>query len=286
MSKRSMAVLALSAALIMASTEVFAHAEIQAKIAELSEQIDQNPDNAELHFERGEVFRNHADWGEALSDYKRVRELDPEREVLDYSFGLLFQQAGMFQRGVEPLALYLERHPKHSGALAARGRVRHGLGQHLEAAVDFTAALKNLPADEEPAPELFVDRARALMAAGGKHRVDALKGLNEGLERLPRSIPLEMEALGIEEALGNTKAALARLQRLGDTSERPERWQVRQAEVLTRAGNFKEARAKYQEVLKAIEATPPATRLATGLAMLAHDVNKALATLETAAATP
>ncbi len=272
--------LAMGLILALTSADLLGHSAVKEKLRLLSEQIEKDGDNPDLYYERAEILRKHADWGEALSDYKRVRELDPDREQIDYSLGLLFQQAGMFQRSVEPLALFLDRHPTHSGALAARGRVRHALGQHLEGAADLTAALEHLPDGEEPEPQLYVDRAQALMAAPGKHHADALRGLEEGLERLGRTIPLEMEALKIEESLGNIDAVLARLQRVGESSKHPERWQVRQAEVLARAGRSKEARSKYEEVLAFIEATPAQMRLTSGMAMLVHDINQALALLK------
>lgn len=260
-------------------TMPLAHEEVTAKLQALAARIAEEPENADLYFERAEILRGHRDWGEALADYRRVRELDPERVEIDYSIGLLLQQAGYFQRALGPLAATLERDPGHAGALAARGRAREGLGRHLAAAEDLTAAIDHHPPDRRPAVELYLDRARALEAAGEEHRVRALRGIEAGLTRLGSQMALEEEALRIEEDLGRTDAALSRLERLAGAAEYPQRLEMRQAGLLAGAGRVEEARAKYRAILASMDGMSNEERLRSGSALMVRPILEALAAL-------
>ena len=64
----------------------------------------------------------------------------------------------------------------------------------------------------------------------------AIAGLDEGIARLGGAMQLEELALTQETEIGAWDAAIARVQRLGAESARPEFWRARAAELLECAG--------------------------------------------------
>jgi predicted RNA polymerase sigma factor len=67
---------------------------------------------------------------------------------------------------------------------------------------------------------------------------------------------LERRALELEQSLGNTDAALARLEALASSSERPESWLKLRGDLLAKAGRSAEARDAYAAALAALERLP------------------------------
>lgn len=56
-----------------------------AKIAGLTAALSQNPDDAQLHIERGKCYFRRNEWGAAINDFRRAEQLAPEnREARQY----------------------------------------------------------------------------------------------------------------------------------------------------------------------------------------------------------
>ena len=49
-----------------------------AKIAGLTAALSQNPDDAQLHIERGTGYFRRNEWGAAINDFRRAEQLAPE----------------------------------------------------------------------------------------------------------------------------------------------------------------------------------------------------------------
>jgi len=258
------------------------HQELDGRIAELTAQIERQPEDAGLYLERGELHRVHGEWKSAFADYQRASELDDELLLVKFYVGRMKLEAGDPAEALAPLDQYLEAVPGNAEALTWRGLARARLGEHLEAAADFSAALENPPAGRRPPPHLYLERARALVAAGEGHFEEALHGLEQGLERLGQPVTLELEALDLEESLGRIEAAAGRLDRLARETRRPEPWLVRKAALFERAGRQKEARDTYLAARRGLAALPDHQRSRGGLARLGEEVEAALARLPAA----
>ena len=67
---------------------------VDERIEHASREILKDPKNAALHLKRGELYRRHREWARALSDYERVRALDPELVIVELCVGHLYLDAG------------------------------------------------------------------------------------------------------------------------------------------------------------------------------------------------
>lgn len=254
---------------------VSAHPAIERQIQDLTTQIDTAPDDANLYLRRGELHRIHRDWAKAEADYKTSLRLDPQLAIASYCLGRMRLESGDPAAARVFLDKYLEQRPTDAEALAARARASNALGQYLAAAGDFTGAIDHSPGDS-PRPEYFLERARALEAAGPDHIDEALAGLDDGVERLGEVITLELYAVDLELVRGNYDGALQRLDHISAGSVRQEPWLVRKATILEAAGRTEDARVAYQQTLTSIDELPSSRRNNKAVTRLENEAREAL----------
>jgi len=244
--------IAISGAIcLVAARPLRGHADIEVLIADLDRRIAEAPSDPALYLRRGELRRLHCEWTLALNDYQRARDFDPELAVVDLCLGKILAEAGLWSPALLVLDRYLAERPLEAEGFAARARVRWKLGDPDGAARDFARAIAVYPASRLPPPELYLDGARSLAAAG---RPDAaLRILDEGLARLGSPITLVLSALQLELDGKRYPQALARLDEAAKGSARKEHWLLRRGRILEDAGRAEEAREAYREVLAAVE---------------------------------
>src|SRR5205085_1652944 len=140
-----------------------AHDALDKQIADLTRQITKKPGDAPVYLRRGELYRETHNWRAALTDYQMVELLDQRGAAdagpyaLNYRRALVFLESDRPEKARPLLDRFLMRHPKHYGALLARGRVLAVLGRSQAAYEDFTHALA---LDPLPDPDLYIERAR------------------------------------------------------------------------------------------------------------------------------
>jgi tetratricopeptide (TPR) repeat protein len=265
---------------LLLAAPAWSHPAIDQQIQDLTARIDESPTDAKLYLRRGELHRIHRDWSKAEADYRTSLRLDPQLEIADYCLGRLKLESGDPAEARLSLDRYLAKRPTDPEALAARARALSALGKHVEAAKDFTGAIDNAP-NGTPRPEYFLERARALEAAGPSHLAEALTGLDDGVERLGDVITLQLYAVDLELARGNYEGALERLDQISAGSVRQEPWLVRKATILEAAGRKEDARAAYEQTLTSIGKLPSSRRNNKAVARLEHEAREALKRLGT-----
>lgn len=248
-----------------------AHGPLDEQIANKTREIRQNPNRADLYLERGELHRHHEDWPAAMADYDTAAALDPELHVVDLARGKLMLDAGWYDRALPPLNRFLRRYPDNGDARLTRARVLVQLKRHLEAVLDFDAAIALLP---RITPALFLERARALAAADRLE--EALRSVDEGVKSLGGVVTLQLYAIELEVQLERYDAALERLGVLAARSARQEKWLMRRGEILLKAGRLSEARAALEQAREAVDALPTRLRDRKATRKLAARIDQAL----------
>lgn len=76
------------------SSAVLAHEAIHTQIAAVTARIAQEPQNAALYVRRGDLYRYHQLWDQALADYERAAKADPSFIAVDLARGKLWFEAG------------------------------------------------------------------------------------------------------------------------------------------------------------------------------------------------
>jgi predicted Zn-dependent protease len=227
------------------------------QIKQVTDQIAKDPKNAELYLKRGELQRAHQEWDEAQADYDRAITFDPGLFIIDFTRGRMFLEAGWPRSAKVSLDRFLRRQTNHVEALTARARALVKLEQPLDAVQDYTAAIRHAATGR---PELYIERAQALAGAGEAHFDEALRGLDDGMQKMGTLVTLQLYAIDVELKGRKFDAALERLDKIAAQSPRKETWLARRGEILQQAGRREEARKAYESALQAIGTLPPARR--------------------------
>ena len=267
----------LLAVLLLLATLATAHGGLHEQIAEVTALIKRAPLNATLYLKRAELYRLQQNWRRAEADYNQAARLQPGLAVADLARGQMLFEAGRPKPAKVALDRFLISQPEHLEALVTRARVLVKLGQRVEAAQDFTAAISLA---STPQPELYIERARSLAGAPGSN-IDnineALRGLDEGLTRLGPLVTLQLYAVDLELRLKSYDKALARLETVAAQSPRKETWLFRRGEVLLLAGRNTEAHTAFASALAALESLPLRRRRTRAVADLEVRLRSALA---------
>jgi tetratricopeptide (TPR) repeat protein len=252
-----------------------AHREIEEQIQAVDRLLADRPGDAKLYLRRGELHRIHRDWPKAEADYNKALELDPELITARFCLGRMNLEAGRPEKARGFLDRYLNARPNDVAANAARGRALARMGEYLEAVEDFSRAIAHSPGDSNM-PELYLERARALMAAGPQHLAKALAGLDEGLERLGEPVTLQLYAIDLEVEGRRYDAALRRLDRMASQAARQEPWLMRKGAVLEAAGRREDALKVYRQALNEVESLPQSRRGSKAVQRLENEARAAI----------
>lgn len=264
------------AALVFAAIfplHVAAHGDLHEQIRAVTEQIAKDPKNSELYLKRGELHRAHQEWDDAQADYDHALALNSGLTVIDFTRGRMFLEANWPHSAKICLDRFLRKHTNHVEGFTARARSLVKLEKPLDAARDFTTAIQFAPTGR---PELYIERSQALVSAGDKHYEEALRGLDEGIGRLGPLVTIQLHAIDLELKRKQFDAALNRLEKIASQSPRKETWLARRGEILQQAGRREEARAAYEQALKALDSLPSARRNVPAMTELERRIKAAI----------
>ncbi len=252
--------LAMAAAL--AAAPAFAHGDLHEQIEAISARIHADPSNAQLLFQRAELYRDHEEWALSAADYDHAEKLAPGNVVVRLGRGRLWLAMGKLDAARVEFDAFVAAQPDNAAARADRAQLAQAQGRFADAADDYAVAIAHAdPVDSE----LYLGRARAL-AADGKTDA-AIACLDEGSGKLGHPPTLGLLAVELERDRGHYDAALARIDALRAGATRQEAWLERRGDVLLVAGRSADAKQAWADALVALNALP--TRLAGTEAMQA-----------------
>ncbi len=244
-------------AFLLTVATAHAHGDFHTLITAANQDIEKDPTNPELYLRRGELFRLHQQFDSAQKDIDAAATLAPGLPALDLSRARLLLDTDWPLSARAHLDRFLGRITNHTEAFTLRSRAWASLGQPLYAAEDLSRAIAVTP---EGAPDLYIERARALAEAGPDQLEAALQGLDDGMKRMGPLVTLQLTAIDLELRRKNHDAALARIDVVMQRSPRKEMWLARKGEILLQAGRTEEARQSYEAALAALITLPPVRR--------------------------
>ena len=239
--------------LLVLASPCWAHPDLQLQIEELTRQLAEDPGNAGFLLKRGDLHRRHNNWDLARTDFKRVRQLQPDNKDIDWFEGRLEVEAGQPEMGVVYLDRFLDTNPGHLIALQNRAQGYLSLGQPLLAAQDYQVVIQK---SGKPGPSLYGANASALIAAGANYFPQSMRVVREGLLRFPGEVSLSGMGTDISLAVVDTDSAQDLINSLPGSILGLLQWQTRVALLDCEAGRGNQA---LQWFTRAIE-NPPQTR--------------------------
>jgi tetratricopeptide (TPR) repeat protein len=253
-----------------------AHGELHELIRQATQVIQKNPKDPFLYLKRAELHRAHLGWDAAMADIEYAAALSNQWHLLHYARAGLYLDAQWYQSATVAAGRYLAHEPNHVATLIIRARALEKLGYHVAAAKDYTRAIDH---SADPGPQLYLERAQALRNHGSTQLNQALRGLDQGLNKLGFMVTLHLAAIEIELELNRVDAALARIDSILARSPRKEHWLTRRGDILQRAGRNQEATEAFQSALEALNTLPPYRRRVPAMVQLEQRIQSTLAQL-------
>ena len=234
------------------SLAVLAHDGLHEQIIAVTKEIKKDPNNAALYLKRAELYRLHEEWKKSEKDFDRAEKLKPNLAVVNLGRGKLWLDAKQFARAKLALEKFLAKEPESFEGVLTMARVSAKLKQTETSVKYFTKAIAISPPDSA---EIYLERAETFVLA---NKIDeALRGLDEGIEKFGGLVTLQTAAIDLEVTRKNYDAALLRLEKLMATMPRKESFQLRRGEIQLQARRKCEARASLMESQKGYNSLSP-----------------------------
>ena len=255
------------------ATDLMGHGPLDKRIAAISHRIDDDPQNADLYFIRGNLYRVDGKPADALSDFDRALAIDPTLNKVYYGRALALVDQSEWSEALVAIDTYLVGHPEEAKAVYTRARILADLGHTIDAVAEMDRAIEM---SVKPRPVYYIERAR-LLAGQTDMLESAIRGLDEGLEELGPVVTLQWCAIDLQTEHGDYDDALERLEQVAPQYLRKELVQKRRGDILEDAGRHMEAQEAYTQSLVTITALPARARGTKAMRELERDVRKKLA---------
>jgi predicted Zn-dependent protease len=244
---RSLVAGSFFALVLLFALPCLAHPDLLAQIDSVSAEIKKNGQSADLYLQRADLFRRHAQFGEALADIDSARHLDTNTLAVALPRAHILIDANRASEALEDIQVVLKNQPGNVEAILIRARCNASLG-HAEAAVaDYNEGIAH---SFDPSIDLFLARAKQQAALGKLE--DAVHGLDDAITNSVGVSLLQLTAIEYDRRRRAFDSALARVDKILDAYPVKEPWLTLRAEVLEQAGRTQEAERSFQQVIEGL----------------------------------
>ena len=130
-------------------------------ITEYSRVIEQQPNDAQAFYDRGFAFLQQGKHDTAIEDFNKVIATDSKNLYAYLQRAVCRDKKDDRAGAIEDLSIFIEKVPKLSGPYLHRGRLYTEAGDHERAIADFTTSI-----EIQPSAAAFRARSKAYKAAG------------------------------------------------------------------------------------------------------------------------
>lgn len=224
-----------------------AHPDLLAQIDSVSAEIKKNGQSADLYLQRADLFRRHAQFGEALADIDSARHLETNTLAVALSRAHILIDVNRASEALEDIQVVLKNQPGNVEAILIRARCNASLGRAEAAVADYNEGIAH---SSDPSIDLFLARAKQQAALGKLE--DAVHGLDGAITNSVGVSLLQLTAIEYDRRRRAFDSALARVDKILDAYPVKEPWLTLRAEVLEQAGRTQEAERSFQQVIEGL----------------------------------
>lgn len=232
------------------------HGEVHLAIAEVTEEIREEPHNGELYFKRGRLYQVDGDFDNAMVDYLISEQLDTSLVIVNYYKATLCFEHGMMDRATSYINEFLDKLPGHPRGRFVRSLINIAMQQNRSALDDIKLAITLLDPLE---PEHFLLAATAeLKIDSSGHVRRALDWLEFGEKELGGfNVVLAERYIEIAREHQRYDLALYKADQVSKHFQRKEKWLLSKGQIFEAAGEPAQALLLYVQCLEEISDLPP-----------------------------
>jgi len=109
-------------------------------VSDFNKAIDVNPEFVVAYLNRGFSYSRMGDFDKAIADYTKAIELNPRYAVAYHNRGFVYRRMGEYDRAILDLTKAIEIDPKYASAYYYRGHIYHYNGDYEKAWEDIKKA--------------------------------------------------------------------------------------------------------------------------------------------------
>ncbi|HVI78022.1 MAG TPA: tetratricopeptide repeat protein, partial [Candidatus Acidoferrum sp.] len=212
----------------------------------LSTPLPTSAQTADAYRNRATELSRTKSWDEAIANFRKAIELEPDDSTTHYNLGLALKYKGDTPEALKELQMAIKLRPKWAEAHQALGSLLYDSGNETEAISELRLAESTDPS------EVATHRLLARILSRQSNLADADREIKTAL-RLKPSADTYVEAGVVQGELGNLTEAAAHFRRAIQLDARLPSARLMLGIVLRRQGNHKGALDQFQ---KAVELRP------------------------------
>jgi len=121
----------------------WSHGDLDIRIAEVTSEIDANPELDTLYIKRGTLYFQHEDYLKSIRDFEKVEELSGPSTIVYMSYAKAWHKLEELNFALESVNQVLKLDPDNSASYRLRGRIFLDMKEFERAASDSDHALIN-----------------------------------------------------------------------------------------------------------------------------------------------
>lgn len=224
---------------VLSSTGLRAHGDLHKRILKVTQEIQKNPDSANLYFKRGKLFYQHNSYSSSLEDFKSSKALGLESVEQSFYIAKSKYHLEKFSSCKRTIKKILKEEPENSGALKLLADIYFKKGRYRKSAKLYDEVIRN---SEVNFPEQYLYASNAWNSMGneyGKERSQSI--LIEGIEKLGDVVVLYNELISNFMDMQDFDSAVKYQKRVIEISNRKERAYLKLANIQIQQEKLNEA---------------------------------------------
>ncbi|MCB0400004.1 MAG: hypothetical protein KDD26_10370 [Winogradskyella sp.] len=239
---------------VLSGTSVNAHGDLHKRILEATEEIQKNPDSANLYFKRGKLYFQHNNYINGLGDFKQAQKLGVDCLEQDFYIAKSNYHLEKFQESKRLIKKILRAEPKNIGALKLLADIYFKKGKYEKSAKLYDDVIQN---SEKTFPENYLYASNAWYAtdkAYGRQRSQSI--LIEGIENLGDVLVLYDQLISNFMDMKDFDSAVKYQNKVIEISNRKERAYLKLANIQIQQKKFNEAELSIVKAEESYEKLP------------------------------
>jgi len=214
-------------------------------------QINIDPTNPQLYFERGYLYQQNEQYKEAIGDYLTSEKLGYSENALFYRQSESYYFNKEYQNALKAVTRYLKLLKKDVKGHKLKAKIYHKLKLYTEAAESYRFVVQNM---EDIMPWDYIEFSKTVLEVSDQNYSKATEIIDEGLKRLGDNVlSLQLKKLEYFKLMGNPDKVINHYNYFILNTKRREFWYYKKAKYLAQIEKLEESKIALEQAKMSIK---------------------------------